>query len=167
MITNVLVCNRLKGFLEPLGYRITSWQWNSPLTATHSELGELEIYFYGENYTVDESALPFSRLQWSRSEFLQIWKTEKTMMSEEAGHVCVGKAILLALTKRASQDNTKRIALAFPDSHNFMKHLYPIVIPLTALGIGFYIITSDLVVAHIPAQSLRKLETGSEAGLLK
>ena len=152
MITHVQVYDRLKALLESCGYRITSWQWKSPLTATHSALGDIEIYFFGENFRVDDNASPFPAHKRTRSEAMQDWQTERTMMSEEAGHVCSAKAVLLAVTKLATRQNGKRIGLAFPDTHNFMKHLEPVVIPLSKAGIEFFFITSTLEVAAIGKQ---------------
>jgi len=164
MITHILVYNALEKFLQPLGYRITSWRWNLPLLATHPKFGEIEVYFYGENFRVDESESPVHKR--TRSEAIQVWKTEKTMMSEEAGHVCVAKAVLLALTKLATRKGEKRIGLAFPENHNFMKHLHPLIRLLTSGGVECFFICSDLSVAHIPAQTPRNLLVGGEGELL-
>jgi hypothetical protein len=165
MLTHVLVYKALKKFLESEGYSLapTLEPWKSPLRATHPEFGELEVYFHGENYTVDEGAFsPFPIYKRTRAEALDIWRTERTMLTEEAGHVCVAKAILLAIEKLAEG---KRIALAFPDSHNFMTHLKPAIVhALAKAGIGFFIICSDLSVADVPAKSLQ-LTTG-KGGLL-
>jgi hypothetical protein len=139
--------------------------WQSPLSATHPDSGEIEIYFYGENFTFDWSSTPNDLRQMSRGERLNIWQTEKTMLSEEAGHICAAKAVLLVLTKFATKKNGKRIGLAFPDSHNFMKYLEPVIVPLSKAGIEFFFITSTLEVAAI-GKEWKQLPPHEGGGLL-
>ena len=168
MISHIIVYKRLVSLLESRGYKINPsvQPWQSPLKANHPDSSELEIYFYGENFTFDWDSTPFDLRKMSRSERLNIWQTEKTMMSEEAGHICAAKAVLLAITRLGTKKNRTRIGLAFPDNHNFMKYLEPVVIPLSKVGIEFFFITSTLEVAAI-GKDWKQLPSADDNNLLK
>ena len=146
MISHIRVYNAVSKFLESQGYVVSpNMGFRSPFNATHPTLGEIEIYFYGENYRWDESMSPFPMHKWTRSDIKQAWQVERTMMNEEDGHVCVAKALLMALTK-ATQG--KRIGLAFPDNHNIMQHLNPVG-SLFSRVIEFFFVCTDLSVAAV------------------
>lgn len=145
-----MVYKALESRLAAQGYRITSHYFQSPLKALHPELGELEIHFYGENLKINEETFtPFPIYKRTRGETLNIWRTERAMMDEEAAHNCTAKAICLALSRLATRKDNTRIGLAFPEAHNFMKHLGPLVPPLAAAGIDFFFICSDLSVLAV------------------
>jgi hypothetical protein len=149
VITHVLVHKHLEAILKSQGHTISATlkPWRSPLFATHPNRGEIEVHFYGENYTFDESSTPFEINELTRNERLKLWQTQKTMMSEEAGHVCVAKAVLLALTRLIALKGQRRVGLAFPDTHNFRHYLDPILPALAKCEIEIFIICSDLSVA--------------------
>jgi hypothetical protein len=153
--------------LKSQGHTInpTLKQWRSPLLATHPERGEIEVHFYGENYAFDESSTPLEIYKLSRTESLKIWQSGKTMMSEEAGHVCVAKAVVLGLTRLVALRGQRRVGLAFPDSHNFRQHLDPILPALAKGGIEFFFICSDLSVCFID-RAVFGLPPASGGGLL-
>lgn len=171
MISHVHVYKVVKEFIERHGYEITSWTFDSPLKAKHPQHGEIEVYFYGENYTIDENTLPFGRIKWSRSEFIQFWKTEKSMMDEEAAHTCIARAFLLVMKKLLSRKTTKRIALAFPRTHNFMEHCEILIDPWAKAGLEFFLVESNLAVSPVGRFWDRKLPlrpiTSNKAAQLK
>ena len=167
MITHIHVYKQLEAILKSQGHTVnaTLKPWRSPLIATHPQRGEIEVHFYGENFTFDESSSSFQIHELSRGERLKVWQAEKTMLSEEAGHVCVAKAVLLALTRLVALRGQRRVGLAFPDNHNFRQHLDPILTELAKCGIEIFIICTDLSVAFFDREMFG-LPPASGGGLL-